>query len=131
MVLIVSPPISPNSSGVRLDKTKSCRPWRAQISVASRFKHLGYFDTAEEAARAYDTAARHYFKDDAVLNYFDDGTRNYLAAGKRRQLGECVGENLGGRGRGVYHPGHTYLMTRKSLPGIFLPRITIIGHVSM
>ena len=43
--------------------------WAARISVNYKRLHLGYFSTAEEAARAYDAAAQHHFGEFAKLNF--------------------------------------------------------------
>lgn len=43
--------------------------WQAQIQANKQHRHLGYHDTAEEAARAYDAAARELFGDFARLNF--------------------------------------------------------------
>lgn len=44
--------------------------WQAQITIAFRKKkHLGYFATAEEAARAYDEGARKYHGEFARPNF--------------------------------------------------------------
>ena len=37
---------------------KGAKKWRAQIQVNGKKKYLGYFDTAEEASKAYVTAKR-------------------------------------------------------------------------
>ena len=51
--------------GVFWDQKK----WRSAIKVDYQRKYLGSFDTAEEAARAYDAAARLYHGQFAYLNF--------------------------------------------------------------
>jgi hypothetical protein len=43
--------------------------WGASIGFDGRSRWLGYFRSEEEAARAYDAAARHYFGAFARLNF--------------------------------------------------------------
>ncbi len=53
---------SNNTSGLKgAHWRKRNRRWQAQIRVAGRKKHLGYFDTPEEANAAYREAATQHF----------------------------------------------------------------------
>lgn len=54
--------------GVYLVKSISQRPYRAQINVGNKLLHLGYYETAEAAARAYDKAAIRYYAAFALTN---------------------------------------------------------------
>lgn len=45
---------------------------KAAIRVNGKMIHLGYHATAEEAARAYDSAARKYFGEFANPNFNDN-----------------------------------------------------------
>lgn len=54
--------------GVSWHKTH-CK-WRAKIRYAGKYLHLGYFDTAEEAAEHYDFAAVMYHREFAQTNGF-------------------------------------------------------------
>lgn len=48
--------------------------WRAAITQDYKTKHIGYYATPEEAARAYDIKARELFGEFAQLN-FPEGSR--------------------------------------------------------
>lgn len=59
--------------GVHRDKRRS--KWRAQINFNGSAHRLGYFLTAEEAAHAYDAAAREFHGEYAALNFPTPGER--------------------------------------------------------
>jgi len=47
---------------------KQTQRWRAQISIKHKGIHLGRYDNPEDAASAYNTAAKEYFGEFAYLN---------------------------------------------------------------
>jgi len=51
---------------------KRARKWRAQIRYKGQCSHLGYYTYEDDAARAYDEAAKKYFGEFARLNFPDD-----------------------------------------------------------
>jgi len=53
--------------GVTWLSTRNC--WRAKISVRGQFQLIGYFNTAEQAAHAYDSAALLQHGEFANLNF--------------------------------------------------------------
>ena len=58
-----------NTSGFKgVSFQKQHQKYRAQIVLNQKQKHLGYFQTAAQAASAYDTAALHYFGEFAKTN---------------------------------------------------------------
>jgi hypothetical protein len=77
--------------GVRQDARSN--KWRAQIKFNGRRIHLGAFDDEVEAAKAYDTAAREYHGEFAVLN-FPDRPPNWIVVwicGLFAKMGEkCI-----------------------------------------
>lgn len=62
---------STNSSGFKgahLTNKRGSKKWLANISVGNKSQHIGYFHTAEEAARAYDAAAIIHYGEFAKTN---------------------------------------------------------------
>lgn len=61
---------SNNTSGYKgVTWRKSRSKWLASIRINTTLIHLGSFDYKEQAALAYDAAARKYFKQFAKLNF--------------------------------------------------------------
>jgi hypothetical protein len=59
--------------GVFWDKSKSKSKWQAEICHTGKKLRLGCFDDEEEAARAYDRAARAYHGEKAMPNFPAEG----------------------------------------------------------
>lgn len=59
--------------GVDFNKSArpASRPWRAMIQAFGERHYLGHFATPEEAAQAYDAAARQYHGEFARMNFSD------------------------------------------------------------
>ena len=51
---------------------KKDNKWAAYIKLNGRQKHLGSFNDEKEAARAYNEAAKEYFKEFSKLNVIED-----------------------------------------------------------
>ncbi|GAA2696364.1 AP2 domain-containing protein [Actinoplanes palleronii] len=60
---------SSQHKGVSLISRRKSRPWLAQIKKDRRYFYLGYFDSQDDAARAYDAAARELHGEFAHLNF--------------------------------------------------------------
>lgn len=59
-----------NTSGYKgVSLYKATGKWKASISVSGKLFYLGCYNTPEEAAKAYDEAARKYQKEFAVFNF--------------------------------------------------------------
>lgn len=59
----------PNATGYRGVRPQPNGRWCAKMRIGGRSTHLGSFDTPEEAARAYDAAARAEHGEFARLNF--------------------------------------------------------------
>ena len=63
---------SNNTSGYRgVTWDASKKRWKAQIGVGGKVVNLGKFREKDEAARAYNSAARYYLGEAAELNFIE------------------------------------------------------------
>lgn len=68
------------ASGFRgVERSTSSQKFRAAISIAKKRKHLGVAETAEQAARIYDMAAKAHFGEFATLNFPDVLDQDFIA----------------------------------------------------
>lgn len=86
--------ITPTSSKYKgVTWYKSLNKWAARICINYRSKHLGYYNTEEEAALAYNKAASFYFGEYANLNVIQTEYRAGLpreAAHKKELIGSLI-----------------------------------------
>jgi len=62
-----------NTSGYKgVSYRKDIQKWAAAIAYEGKQYHLGLYDTAKEAALAYNEAAMRYYKDSKYLNIIED-----------------------------------------------------------
>ena len=69
---IVQNAMNQRGAGTYKGITRCRKKWKASIKINGKRKHLGVFPDEESAARAYDTAARKYFREYANLNFPDE-----------------------------------------------------------
>lgn len=64
--------------GVSFKKERVSKPYRAMAKDNGKVKHLGYFRTEEEAARAYDTFVRTKYGEMAICNFKETESQNEM-----------------------------------------------------
>lgn len=74
-----------NQSGYKGVSLHKCGKYRADIGVDGRIIYLGLFSTKEDAARAYDDAARKYHKEFARVNYPGEGEQGCQTASLKEE----------------------------------------------
>lgn len=63
-----------------IDRISKSPKWQARISVNGRRQTIGYYDTQEEAARAYDAAALRLHGEFARLNFPQEAAGRLLVS---------------------------------------------------
>jgi hypothetical protein len=77
--------------GVHWDKSE--KKWQARIRYGSKQHSLGYFEDENEAARAYDRAARAHHGEKAQLNFPGEGENGPRKSSKYRGVNWHKGNN--------------------------------------
>jgi hypothetical protein len=72
---------------------KNSNKWKAQIAYDGKQHSLGYFEDEEEAARAYDRAARAHRGEKALLNFPAEGESGCTKSSKYRGVSWFKSEN--------------------------------------
>lgn len=70
---------------------KEDQKWHAQIQVNKKYVWLGMYETEIEAAERYDDAARHFFKEYALVNFPQRHTKPYVAKTPHKRHSEFKG----------------------------------------
>ena len=77
--------------GRGVQKTKNGKRFKAQIYIDRTTKRLGTFDTAKQAARAYDSAAIQAGRPISKLNFLDQVPKNYKPKKKKLRSTNTTG----------------------------------------